>query len=75
LDEFGSIITPVGASIISSLTGIPGIGEALGGIYSVITPPLEKRRAKWMLSVHTKLVNLQSTVDGFNFKDLSQQTS
>lgn len=73
LHKFGSIVTPVTGSIISSLTGIPGIADALGAIYSVITPPLEKRRAEWMLSVHTKLVNLQSTVDGFTFKDLSNK--
>jgi hypothetical protein len=42
----GNVAAPFTGSIISSLTGIPGIAEAIAGLFSVITPPLEKRTSQ-----------------------------
>lgn len=69
----GNVAAPFTGSIISSLTGIPGIAEAFAGLFSVITPPLEKRKAEWMRSINERLVRLESAKDGFTLKDLSNK--
>jgi hypothetical protein len=67
------ISTSVGATFISQMTGILGLSEALEGLFSVITPPLEKRRAEWIVSVHKKLIELEDRIDGFSFWSSSEK--
>ena len=65
--------TTVSVPILSQMTGIPGISEALEGLFSVITPPLERRRAEWMVSVYNKLTSLEKRINNFSFKALSEK--
>jgi len=67
------IAATVSAPTLSQMTGIPGISEAFESLFSVITPPLERRRAEWMISVYKKLIELEERIDGFSFKTLSEK--
>ena len=56
----------------AGIASVPGIGGAVAELFSMIAPPLERRRNQWLDDIAERLKSLEEIVDGFRVKDLSQ---